>query len=242
MVAAVLHQRKYYRAVNTYWPYQWIVSLGLGIKQLYDANNVKLVDTAEPMAHSIGNRRLGLILLNYRTFNQVMGQINKAPRMPPTRFPADHIFWPDYSGSRQRTKSRLQCSRTGFGRKGAMFQQRRPQTKIFTDKIGERMRQDRLIKPPRAMLTEAGCGIWVTLPAATDANSEKKLLSCSYDKGEGYIKNLNFYLKRSDQLMSQLGIRSNSCMFNRPLMLEKALTMQLVIRKRDAVQKTPPTK
>lgn len=33
-------------------------------------------------------------------------------------------------------------------------------------------------------------------------------------------KNLNFYLKRSDQLMSQLGIRSNSRMFNRPLMLE----------------------
>lgn len=157
-------------------PTSGLLSLGLGIKQLYDANNVKLVDTVpNQWRTNLGEQTLRANSAQLPNFNQVMGQINRSATNATNQISSGATSSDQIIQGAGNVQSRTNAAVQDLAGKGAMFQQGNIDRKQnIADKIGERMRQDRIDKATReAMLTEAGWRNLGNFAAATDANSEK---------------------------------------------------------------------
>lgn len=135
------------------------LNLGLGIKQLFDANNVKLNDTVpEELKNMSGDARLRASTSRIPNYNQAMANINRNATIAANSAAAGATSSDQVLQAAGDIQSRSNAAIQNLEGAGAQFQQGNiDKSRQIEGQIGEIKRQDKANKALKeAMLTESG--------------------------------------------------------------------------------------
>jgi len=135
------------------------LNLGLGIKQLYDANNVELNDTVpEELKNMGGDARLRAATSRLPNYNQAMANINRNATIATNSAVAGATSSDQVLQAAGDIQSRSNSAIQNLEGAGAQFQQGNiDKSRQIEGQIGEIKRQDKTNKALKeSMLTESG--------------------------------------------------------------------------------------
>lgn len=135
------------------------LNLGLGIKQLFDANHVKLNDTVpEELKNMGGDARLRAATARLPNYNQAMANINRNATIATNSAAAGATSSDQVLQAAGDIQSRSNAAIQNLEGAGAQFQQGNiDKSRQIEGQIGEIKRQDKANKALKeAMLTESG--------------------------------------------------------------------------------------